>query len=274
MLCLQEIHERLESCMTLSKLIHPRGLQGLGVNAESYRSFLVPILLSKLPEDIKLVVSRQVEGENWKLDKLLEILKIEVEARERCAFMNVDNPVAKSGLIVSSPEFFPYSRKFTSRGKYQASASALFTSSNATKSTTYCLFRKQGHYPADCQIVTNLSERRNILKKLGRCFNCMRKGHISRQCDTSIKCNFCKDKHHAALCLKKFKSVESGCTSKGTTALVIPEEKVKEEVVEKKGSQWEQLELITLLIPEIMFFSRLLRQCVIDLTTVLADQSG
>ena len=57
MWCPQEIHERLESCMTLS------------------------ILLSKLPEDIKLVVSRQIEGENWKLDKLLEILKIEVKAR-------------------------------------------------------------------------------------------------------------------------------------------------------------------------------------------------
>ena len=157
---------------------HTRGLQRLGVNAESYPSFLVPILLSKLPEDIKLVVSKQIEGENWKLDKLLEILKIEVEARERCMFMNVDNPVTKSGLTVSSPEFFPDSRKFTSRGKYQASASALFTSSNATKSTPYCLFCKQGHYSADCQIVTNLSERRNILKKLGRCFNCMRKGML------------------------------------------------------------------------------------------------
>ena len=171
---------------------HTRGLQGLGVNAESYGSFLVPILLSKLPEDIKLVVSRQIEGENWKLDKLLEILKIEVEARECCAFMNVDNPVSKSGLTVSSPEFFPDSRKFTSRGKYQALESALFTSSNATKSTPYCLFCKQGHYPADCQIVTNLNERRNILKKLGRCFNCMRKGHVSRQCDTSIKCIFAR----------------------------------------------------------------------------------
>ena len=91
------------------------------------------------------------------------------------------------------------------------SASALFTSSNATKSTPYCLFCKQGHYPEECQIVTDLSERRNILKEIGHCFNCMRKGHVFSQCDTSIKCNFCKDKHHAALCLKKFKSVESIC---------------------------------------------------------------
>ena len=61
------------------------------------------------------------------------------------------------------------------------------------------------------------------------------KGHVSSQCDTPIKCNFCKDKHHAALCLKKFKSVESR-TTKGTTTFGTPDEKVKEEVVEKKGS--------------------------------------
>ena len=40
------------------------------------------------------------------MDKLLEISKIEVEAPERCTFMNVDNPVAKSGLTVSSAEIF------------------------------------------------------------------------------------------------------------------------------------------------------------------------
>ena len=40
------------------------------MNAESYGSILVPILLPRVPEDIKLAVSRQIEGENWKLDKL------------------------------------------------------------------------------------------------------------------------------------------------------------------------------------------------------------
>ena len=139
-----------------------------------------------------------MELENWKLDKLLEILKIEVEARERCTFVNVDYPAAKSELTALFPEFFPDSRKLTSRGKYQASASALFTSYNATKPTPYCLFCKQGHYPTDCKVVTNLSERRDIFKKLGCCFNCMREGHVSSQCDTPIKCNFCRDEHQGA----------------------------------------------------------------------------
>ena len=34
------------------------------MNAESYGSILVPILLPKVPEDIKLVFSGQIEGEN------------------------------------------------------------------------------------------------------------------------------------------------------------------------------------------------------------------
>ena len=49
-------------------------------------------------------------------------------------------------------------------------------------------------------------------------------GHVFSQCDTSIKCNFCKDKHYAALCLKKFKSVKSR-TTEGTTAFITPEER-------------------------------------------------
>ena len=82
------------------------------------------------------------------MEKLLKFLKAEVEARDRCTFINVNKPVAKSGLTGPSPDVFPDSRKFTSRGKYQASASVLFTSSNAAKSTPYCLFRKKDHYPA------------------------------------------------------------------------------------------------------------------------------
>ena len=121
---------------------HTRGSQGLGRNAESYGSFLVPILLFKLPEDIKLVVSRQIEGVNWKLDKLLENLRTEVEACERCTFINVDNPLAKSGLTVSSPEFFQNSCQQKIYIKRKASAGALFTSSNATKSNPYCLLCK------------------------------------------------------------------------------------------------------------------------------------
>ena len=76
-----------------------------------------------------------------------------------------------------------------------------------------------------------VSEQQNILRKLELLYNCIRKGH------NSIKCNFHKDKYHASLCLKKLKLVESFATRVITMASVINEEKVKDEVVEKEGSE-------------------------------------
>lgn len=38
------------------------------------------------------------------------------------------------------------------------------------------------------------------MKKQGRCFNCLRKGHMGKQCRSQEKCSKCKGKHHTALC--------------------------------------------------------------------------
>ena len=48
-------------------------VRGLGVQADSYGTLLVPILLSKLPDDVKLEISHGVEDGKWKLEELLEI---------------------------------------------------------------------------------------------------------------------------------------------------------------------------------------------------------
>ena len=42
-----------------------RGLQALDVTSESYGKLMVPILLNKLPEDIRLIISRQKKEETW-----------------------------------------------------------------------------------------------------------------------------------------------------------------------------------------------------------------
>ena len=100
-----------------------RGLNGLGVTVELYGSILVPVLLSKLPPDIKLIVSRKIEGDSWQLDKLLEVLKNEIFARERCSFINA-SATSGSGLTASATPFYPEQKSF--HKKAPASASALF----------------------------------------------------------------------------------------------------------------------------------------------------
>ena len=59
-----------------------RGLRALGVPAESYGSLLVPVILSKLPPELHLIVSREVTEDRWQLDELMQVIDAEIRARE------------------------------------------------------------------------------------------------------------------------------------------------------------------------------------------------
>jgi hypothetical protein len=74
---LRQMYDKVET--------HVRGLQALEVPTESYGSLLVPILMAKIPEDIRILLGRQIkEDKDWKLDELLRLLQEEIKNRERC----------------------------------------------------------------------------------------------------------------------------------------------------------------------------------------------
>ena len=52
-----------------------RGLRSLGVASESYGSLLSSILLTKLPQELRLIISRRVGTGNWELERLMEMLE-------------------------------------------------------------------------------------------------------------------------------------------------------------------------------------------------------
>ena len=60
-----------------------RGLKSLGVESTSYGSLLTSVLLQKLPHELRLIVSGEVEEGDWNLDELLKQLEREIGARER-----------------------------------------------------------------------------------------------------------------------------------------------------------------------------------------------
>ena len=65
-----------------------RGLSALGVPPDSYGSLLSSVLINKLPQELRIILSREVRGEEWELDRLMEIAERELEARERAAIGN------------------------------------------------------------------------------------------------------------------------------------------------------------------------------------------
>ena len=62
--------------------VHVRGLASLGVDSDQYGSLLIPIVMAKLPSELRLRIARVAKGSVWKIDELLEVIRQEVEAKE------------------------------------------------------------------------------------------------------------------------------------------------------------------------------------------------
>ena len=68
---------------------HVRGLKSLRISATSYGSLLSSVLINKLPLEFQLIIRTTVTGENWELDMLLQIVEMEISARERSETVSV-----------------------------------------------------------------------------------------------------------------------------------------------------------------------------------------
>ena len=55
------------------------GLQALDVRTETYGSLLVPGFMTKLPDDTRILVGREIKDGTWDLSEILQLLRNEVE---------------------------------------------------------------------------------------------------------------------------------------------------------------------------------------------------
>ena len=172
-----------------------RSLKSLGVAPESYGSLLSSVLLNKMPQEIQLIVSRNLADSDWtKLDAMLLIRAVEeeIEARER---MTANNLTKQSKMPKGHVE---------RSQSGQATAMTLLSGSNPS-----CCYCQQSHSSANCKVVTKLDARKQLLLRAGRCFGCLRKGHISRECPSTGKCSRCGGRHHISICSKGSSSRQS-----------------------------------------------------------------
>ena len=87
--------------------------------------------------------------------------------------------------------------------KVPYTSSVLFTTRGDDKRCAFCLGT---HSPEDCKKVTNIAERKKLLIKFGRCFNCINKVHRARDCKVVVKCKNCKGSHNTCLCDTKLRA--------------------------------------------------------------------
>ena len=161
-----------------------RSLKSLEVPLNSYGNLLSSLFMNRLPQELRLIISRQIGDEEWHIDEIMTILEREISARER-AFSSTSGELRGSGL---------------------PTAAALLTSDRQPK-CTYC---RQGHSSSSFPVVTDVAQRKGILNRSGRCFVCLKRYHLSRDCRSGSRCSRCSGRHHTSICKDSYVNRSSG----------------------------------------------------------------
>ena len=179
---------------------HIRSLRALGIDSENYGCMLIPIIMARMPEDLKLVLTRQLDpqSEKWDIDDLLKLFQNELTARERVSDVNASDRKSEMRNDRHVPP--TAAGLFAAAKKADNSATEMSRHGGGQTEATRCVFCAQTHNSSSCSVVVDVSKRREIVMKSGRCFICLAKGHVARNCRKKKNCARCQQKHHTCLC--------------------------------------------------------------------------
>ena len=177
---LRSFYDQLESSI--------RSLESLGETQEKYGSLLVPIVLAKLPAEIRKHLARENGSDKWILAELRQALHKELTVLE------AGNVSQISDVPTATASFFTGGAKrrvpATQRKPYDAPLGAR---------PILCVFCGDHHSSANCSKVVSRQDRVAVVKRKKLCFNCLGQ-HLVSACRSNNRCRQCKRKHHTSIC--------------------------------------------------------------------------
>ena len=166
--------------------VNIRALEALGVKPDQYGTLLIPIIMAKLPLEIRVHVARNTTQDVWNIESILNVIQSKIEARE------ISDKVK---AMTSSIE--PKRPSYQKPGN--STTSSFLTGSQLPFQTPKCVYCSERHFSASRKTVTDCNARKSILKHDKQCFTCLGKGHNSEQCGK--RCRKCSSqKHHQSIC--------------------------------------------------------------------------
>ncbi|XP_063416141.1 uncharacterized protein LOC134697785 [Mytilus trossulus] len=177
LISLRMFYDKMESLV--------RGLESLGQTQDSYGNLLVPIIINKLPGEIRKHLAREHGTTNWLLRDLRRSINKEIQIME-------------AGQVTQTESGISYSTLFAGANS-QRNHNASTRNVNQHLTEKPCIFCKDIHSPANCQKVRDLDERIAIVKRNHLCFNCLGTHHI-KGCKSKSSCRNCGKRHHTSLC--------------------------------------------------------------------------
>ena len=187
-------------------MVQVRSLESLGVAMESFDSLLLPLLLSKLPGELKLKLAHEAGDDQWQLADLLKLLLAEIKAREKCGYSG-DYGNASSRLTVNKPNnhnqsmstFNNYNNKPVCNRQFLNPAHNSTMSTFIAKSNiTSCQLCDKQHVTKYCSTYATIKERSDAARRRSLCYKCLKSGHVATSCNE--KCRYCQGPHNIAIC--------------------------------------------------------------------------
>ena len=209
---------------------HVRSLACLGINGDQFGVALTPIIVTCLPNDLRMLWLRKSIGKEQDLKWLLEFLDAELRLRETSRDFVSSKPTDKSKPAEQKPK---------------ASCAVLSATSRLS-----CGICAKGHPTSKCWELTEapMTERQRLVRSSGMCIRCLGTGH---QGDCEEVCSYCDGAHHQLLCYKQ--KHRAGRPPRATAKYNPSKKDSKEESTtakeEKKDTKTSKAEASVLAIP-------------------------
>ena len=175
---------------------HLRSLQAVGENID--HQHFVSVILEKLPQKVRYQLYMQKpEDEEWTVTKLRVLLGRHISAMEMAGSEEV--PVTHSHQHLKS----------TAGGLLAGNSHKSPGNSQKRSRSRQCIYCGESHWSNECSKYNSLQARKEKLK--GCCFNCVKSGHVLKDCKVDRACAHCgrKDSHHRSLCNTLFQQPPS-----------------------------------------------------------------
>ena len=165
----------------------------------------MPIILGKLPHELRKNLAREHDNPEWKFQELRESILKEIRVLEAGAQLKPANGTPYSASLTVTSSFHTQTQENQSYSPRR----------NKPETPKRCVYCKGPHPSYNCNVITDRCGRWAIIKGLGHCLE----NHKSSICQSRYRCHTCKGKHHTSLCLGPNVTTHSSQT---TTAPAAP----------------------------------------------------
>ncbi|XP_071176443.1 uncharacterized protein [Mytilus edulis] len=173
-----------------------RGLESLGQVQDSYGSLLVPVILNKMPSEIRKNLTREHGSTDWYLGDLRRSIFKELAILESGdSTESFESPSATATFYTNTKSRENWPKTNSPQKSYQVS----------------CAYCKESHFSSECTKFTDHNDRMKIVKEDRLCYNCLGR-HRVVDCKSKYNCKKCDRRHHTSLCNKETTSISSTST--------------------------------------------------------------